>query len=62
MLPAGAGLPGWVLPGGRVLGMTALGDGILEAKRRAYAAVDTIHFENAFCRRDIADKAVSVRT
>jgi phosphoribosylamine--glycine ligase len=44
--------------GGRVLGVTALGRDVPGAKARAYAAVDTIGFEGAFCRRDIADKAI----
>jgi phosphoribosylamine--glycine ligase len=44
--------------GGRVLGVTALGDDIAAAKRRAYQAVEAIHFENAYYRRDIADKAL----
>ena len=43
--------------GGRVLGVTALGADIADAKRRAYAAVEKIHFENAYYRRDIASKA-----
>jgi len=43
--------------GGRVLGVTALGDDIADAKRRAYAAVEKIHFENAYYRHDIASKA-----
>jgi phosphoribosylamine--glycine ligase len=43
--------------GGRVLGVTALGSDIADAKRRAYAAVEKIHFENAYYRRDIASKA-----
>ena len=47
-----------VTAGGRVLGVTALGDSVAEAKARAYQAVDTIHFDGAFCRRDIADKAI----
>jgi len=47
-----------VSSGGRVLGVTALGDDIATAKRRAYEAVGQIHFENAFWRRDIADKAI----
>jgi len=47
-----------VSDGGRVLGVTALGDDIADAKRRAYAAVENIHFENAYYRRDIADKAI----
>ena len=47
-----------VTNGGRVLGVTALGDTIAEAKTRAYEAVDVIRFEGAYCRRDIADKAL----
>ena len=44
--------------GGRVLGVTALGDTIKEAKQRAYRAVEKIKFDGAYCRRDIADKAI----
>jgi phosphoribosylamine--glycine ligase len=44
--------------GGRVLGVTALGDTLADAKRRAYEAVACIHFRDAFYRRDIADKAL----
>jgi len=47
-----------VTNGGRVLGVTALGDTIAEAQARAYEAVDAIRFEGAYCRRDIADKAL----
>ena len=47
-----------VTAGGRVLGVTALGETIAEAKARAYQAVDTIAFDGAYCRRDIADKAI----
>jgi phosphoribosylamine--glycine ligase len=39
--------------GGRVLGVTALGADIEEARRRAYAAVDAIDWPDGFCRRDI---------
>ncbi len=70
-LDAAEGLPGVLLfhsatkriehltvtNGGRVLGVTALGDNIADAQRRAYAAVDRIHFDNAYFRRDIASKA-----
>jgi phosphoribosylamine--glycine ligase len=48
--------------GGRVLGVTALGDDIADAKRRAYTAVDEIRFENAYFRRDIADQAIECGT
>ena len=44
--------------GGRVLGVTALGDTLAEAKARAYEAVAKISFPGAFYRRDIADKAI----
>ena len=47
-----------VTGGGRVLGITALGETIAEAKAAAYEAVDRIEFEGAYCRRDIADKAI----
>ena len=47
-----------VTNGGRVLGVTALGDTLEGAIERAYALADTIHFENAFCRRDIGARAL----
>jgi len=47
-----------VTNGGRVLGVTALGQTIRDAKERAYRAVDKIKFDGAYCRRDIADKAI----
>jgi phosphoribosylamine--glycine ligase len=47
-----------VTDGGRVLGVTALGDTLAAAKRRAYQAVEKINFQGAFYRRDIADKAL----
>jgi phosphoribosylamine--glycine ligase len=47
-----------VTNGGRVLGVTALGDTIAQAKARAYEAVGKISFEGAYYRRDIADKAI----
>ena len=47
-----------VTSGGRVLGVTALGKTIAKAKEAAYEAVDRITFEGAYCRRDIADKAI----
>jgi phosphoribosylamine--glycine ligase len=39
--------------GGRVLGVTALGDDIGAARDRAYRAVDKIDWPQGFCRRDI---------
>jgi phosphoribosylamine--glycine ligase len=47
-----------VTNGGRVLGVTALGERIADAKARAYEAVDKIKFDGAYCRGDIADKAI----
>jgi len=42
-----------VTAGGRVLGVTATGDGVDEARARAYRAVETIRFAGAHFRRDI---------
>jgi phosphoribosylamine--glycine ligase len=47
-----------VTDGGRVLGVTALGETLAEAKQNAYAAVATINFAGAHFRTDIADKAL----
>lgn len=44
--------------GGRVLGITALGETIPEAIERAYKAVELIHFEGAHYRKDIGKKAL----
>jgi phosphoribosylamine--glycine ligase len=50
-----------VTDGGRVLGITALGDTLADAKARAYEAVAKISFPGAFYRKDIADKALAER-
>ena len=47
---------GYVTAGGRVLGVTALGDTLTEAIRRAYAAAEKIDFEGAHMRRDIGSR------
>ena len=47
-----------VTNGGRVLGVTALGRTIADAKISAYNAVDKIKYDGAYCRGDIADKAI----
>ena len=47
-----------VTNGGRVLGVTALGASLAEARIAAYAAVDKIKFEGAHFRRDIGAKAL----
>jgi phosphoribosylamine--glycine ligase len=44
--------------GGRVLGVTALGNGIQEAIQRAYEAVAKISWEGAYYRKDIGQKAI----
>jgi phosphoribosylamine--glycine ligase len=46
-----------VADGGRVLGVTARGRSIAEAKSRAYAAIDKIDWPQGFCRRDIGRRA-----
>jgi len=48
-----------VTDGGRVLGVTARGDTVAEAQRRAYEAVARIHFEGAHYRTDIGWRAVA---
>jgi phosphoribosylamine--glycine ligase len=45
--------------GGRVLGVTAIGDTLKEAIARAYRAVDKIHWEGAYWRTDIGRKALA---
>jgi phosphoribosylamine--glycine ligase len=47
-----------VASGGRVLDVTALGSTLAEAQRRAYGAVDLIHFPGGFHRRDIGWRAL----
>ena len=51
-----------VTAGGRVLGVTALGADLAQAQQRAYEAVEAITFDDAYFRRDIADKALPGRT
>ena len=46
--------------GGRVLGVTAVGSSVGEARDRAYAAVDRIQWPEGFCRRDIAWRAIQL--
>ena len=50
-----------VTAGGRVLSVCALGTDIVAARARAYAELDRIHFAGAFCRRDIAYRALQRR-
>lgn len=60
---AGAKLDGGVLKtsGGRVLGVTALGDTLEEAIEKAYAQAANVKFENAYCRRDIGARALQAK-
>ncbi len=46
-----------VTNGGRVLGVTALGNNIAEAISQAYKAVEKISWEGVYYRRDIGQKA-----
>lgn len=42
-----------VTNGGRVLGITALGDDLKTARKKAYSAVDWVEFDNKYYRHDI---------
>jgi len=44
--------------GGRVLGVTALGNTVADARRRAYAALGKIHFDGMHYRKDIGHQAL----
>ena len=48
-----------VTNGGRVLGAVAVADTLPQAIDRAYALADSIHFDNAYCRRDIGQRALA---
>jgi len=45
--------------GGRVLGVTARGNDIAEAKALSYASIDRIDWPQGFCRHDIGSRAIS---
>jgi len=45
--------------GGRVLGVTALGDGVKDAMDKAYAACSKISWKDCFYRKDIGAKALA---
>lgn len=47
-----------VANGGRVLGVTAMGGTVAEARQRAYAAVDAVDWPDGFFRHDIGWRAV----
>jgi phosphoribosylamine--glycine ligase len=44
--------------GGRVLGVTAIGENVVQAQAKAYAVVDKINWPEGFCRRDIGWRAI----
>ena len=46
-----------ITDGGRVLGVTALGDSIANAKFKSYQAVKCIRWDGSWCRKDISNKA-----
>ena len=48
-----------VTSGGRVLCVTALGETVSQAQARAYQALDQIHWQDAYCRRDIVHRAIA---
>jgi phosphoribosylamine--glycine ligase len=50
-----------VTSGGRVLCVTALGDSVRSAQRRAYEAVAQVRFDGAQYRRDIGHRAIKAR-
>ncbi|MBE0466556.1 MAG: phosphoribosylamine--glycine ligase, partial [Candidatus Desulforudis sp.] len=50
-----------VTAGGRVLGVTAVADGLPEAIRQAYQSLELISFEGMQFRRDIGQKALGAR-
>ncbi len=47
-----------VTAGGRVLGVTATGDDLQDALNKAYKAVQEIHFDDMFYRKDIGQRAL----
>ena len=60
---AGAKLDGGklVTSGGRVTGTTAVADSLADAIREAYRLSDGVHFENAYRRSDIGQRALQAR-
>jgi phosphoribosylamine--glycine ligase len=50
-----------VTSGGRVLGVTALGESVKQAQQRAYELVSKIHFDGAQYRGDIGHRAIGKR-
>jgi len=58
---AGTGKVGedFVTDGGRVLGVTGLGEDLRTARTHAYDAINSISFDGCYYRRDIAQRAIS---
>ena len=54
-----AGNKSFLTSGGRVLGVTALGDDINKAIARSYEAVRKIQFPNMYYRTDIGHRALA---
>lgn len=50
-----------IADGGRVLGVSALGKSLADARSIAYGAIDRIDFPTGFCRRDIGARGLSAR-
>ena len=50
-----------VVNGGRVLCVTAMGDSVKMAQRRAYQAAEGIHFDGMQFRRDIGHRAIAAK-
>ncbi len=44
--------------GGRVLAVTAMGETVADAQKKAYAGIDRIDWPGGFCRRDIGWRAI----
>ena len=47
--------------GGRVLCVTALGDSVKAAQKRAYEVLESIHFDGMQCRHDIGFRAIATK-
>jgi len=45
-----------ITDGGRIVGITAMGDNLNKAAQQAYRAIDKVHFEGMYYRRDIGKK------
>ncbi len=51
-----------VTSGGRVIGVTATADSLEQAISKSYKAVDGVHFDNAFYRKDIGQRALKAKS